>query len=466
MKLISVATILSAFFVKTFGHENSPQENQDLYVVTYSRSMTLSDLVDVLEGTDAQLEKQLSCTRGLLVRFGSEQDKNKISALDGIKIHAYSSTHASGLSINESTMDTTSSLRKLNNQCTCEAYADDNNHERLTFKEARGIWQYIIDEIQLNQTSFSGSITDSAGELLRLAFHDVAPFNGEPTKPLSGANGCVDTSLPANFGLENSIEFLKTVQEGFLEQRGKTISMADLIAIGGSAAVRATGGPVIRIPLGRWDVPCGCEADVFPSAEAPGDAENTLVELAGRLGLNRRDMVALMGAHTLGRLNPDNTGYDGTWVLEADAEVFSNMYFKAKFCIPWLKISKTFNNEPLTEWIIDPQFGDVTFLNTDTILAFTNLEECNVFGGVSNLPPNFDASVCNLLNGGPFPEGGPLPPGFTPFPCPFRNPEGAVFRATVEFAQNKQAFFKAFKKAYQKMVRKTVPCGQLYNPTN
>ena len=382
-----------------------------------------------------------------------------------MQIRAYSSTHAPGLSVNESSKNTTSSLRKLSNQCTCEAYAANNNQERFTRDEAQEISQIIIDEIKKDRRSFSGSIADSAGELLRAAFHDVAPFNGDPTMPLSGANGCVDTNLPANFGLENSIEFLKTVQTEVLDRTGKTISMADLFAIGGTVAVRATGGPDIQIKLGRIDVPCECEADVFPSAEAPGDAENTFNDLADRLGLSTRNMVALMGAHTLGRLNPDNTGYDGTWVLEKDAGTFSNMYFTAKFCIPWLKVTKQFNNQELTEWIIDPRFGDVTFLNTDTILAFTNLEECNVFGGVSNLPTkNFDKSVCNLLNGGPFPGGGPLPPGFTPFPCKFRN-NGQMFQAAVQFAQNEQLFFTEFKNAYKKMVRKTVPCGhQLYNP--
>jgi cytochrome c peroxidase len=44
------------------------------------------------------------------------------------------------------------------------------------------------------------------------------------------------------------------------------------------------------------------------------------------MGFNDREIVALSGAHALGRCHPDRSGYDGPWVVSPTR--FSNQYYK------------------------------------------------------------------------------------------------------------------------------------------
>ena len=44
------------------------------------------------------------------------------------------------------------------------------------------------------------------------------------------------------------------------------------------------------------------------------------------MGLNDQDIVALSGAHCLGRCHPDSSGFDGPWTYTPYK--FNNLYFK------------------------------------------------------------------------------------------------------------------------------------------
>lgn len=88
--------------------------------------------------------------------------------------------------------------------------------------------------------------------LLRLAFHDAGTFS--LSKGQGGANASVRFELkrPENTGLgrgwkvieQTSQELKGTVAEG-------RVSLADLIALGGAYAVAVTGGPSIKVDLGK-----------------------------------------------------------------------------------------------------------------------------------------------------------------------------------------------------------------------
>lgn len=57
-------------------------------------------------------------------------------------------------------------------------------------------------------------------------------------------------------------------------------------------------------------------------------------------GFNDQEIVALAGAHALGRCHPDRSGFDGPW--QEAPTVFSNEYFKAIAGRKWIK--KTLQN--------------------------------------------------------------------------------------------------------------------------
>ena len=134
------------------------------------------------------------------------------------------------------------------------------------------------------------------------------------------------------------------------------------------------------------------------------------------------------------------------------------------FCIPWLKVQRsTFDGVKLNEWIVDPSIGDITFLNTDAVLAFQDLDDCDLFGGVNHLPTGIDPSVCDVIlpdgtNLGPFPD--PDIAGTTR--CEFRR--GASLQSSILFMLNQKVFFQRYSIAYSKLMDKTAPCDVLYRP--
>lgn len=54
--------------------------------------------------------------------------------------------------------------------------------------------------------------------------------------------------------------------------------------------------------------------------------QNHLRGIFGRMGFDDREIVALSGAHALGRCHTDRSGYDGPWTFSPT--VLTNDYFK------------------------------------------------------------------------------------------------------------------------------------------
>lgn len=454
-----------------------------VYVVTYPSSLPLTDVVYSLKSSGVEgihVERQLSCTRGLVVLFESEEEKVQVesNAAEGMKFHVYSSTHGADVEQGQ--------RRTANDKCKCKDFPD--NSDTISSAEAELIYTYIEDHVLSGANCFDGSTGDCAGALIRNAFHDAAPFDTNDSWFLSGSNGCVDLTDIGNNGLGPVNTFLQGVKNLVETDVAtlnilKKISMADLIAMGGAAAIKATGGPEIRVELGRHDIPCSCEDTMLPPAEPQQDANFIVENLAHRLKLKEREMVALMGTHTIGQLHPANAGYTGTWVQAKDAATFDNQYFWMMHCIPWFRVDEsnaaangltipTFNGANLTEWIVSIAVGRITFLNTDVVLGFDDIENCKLFGGVNHLPPGVDPSICdrfdvNGTNIGPFFD---FAPGqnVNNFPrCEFRgnltHPDKS-FEATVDFLQDEAMYFAETVGAYRQMMERTVPCGKLYTP--
>ena len=147
---------------------------------------------------------------------------------------------------------------------------------------------HVEVETRVARTVLQSITRMDAPGLLRLAFHDAMS---------GGINGSIRTpealARPENVGLEAPLERLTT-----LKDRLGTISWGDLIALGGAAAVERCGGPHIPLTLGRPEATTN-----FDSADVPHHDENTMSLKArfAKRGLSARDLVALSGAHTLGK---------------------------------------------------------------------------------------------------------------------------------------------------------------------
>ena len=110
------------------------------------------------------------------------------------------------------------------------------------------------------------------------------------------------------------------------------ISHADLFAAAGCAAIEFLGGPSVPFNFGRSDDPD--ESKAVPHGRLPDaaqGADHLRAVFGERMGFSDQEIVALSGAHTLGRCHEVRSGFDGPWTsqpLKFDNEYFVNLVTK------------------------------------------------------------------------------------------------------------------------------------------
>lgn len=153
--------------------------------------------------------------------------------------------------------------------------------------------------------------------LVRLAWHDSGTFDAScRTWPeCGGANGSIrfDVELGhgANAGLKKGVTFLSEFKEKF-----PLLSWADIIQLASALAIECCGGPHLPMIYGRVDVdrPSQCPKEGnLPDAKPPSgggapDAPSHLRAIFYRMGFGDGEIVALSGAHTLGRAFKERSG--------------------------------------------------------------------------------------------------------------------------------------------------------------
>lgn len=161
--------------------------------------------------------------------------------------------------------------------------------------------------------------------MIRLAWHDSGNYDKRISSwpECGGANSSIifepEISYGANAGLSKAVNFLKKFKEKYA-----AVSWADLIQMASACAVQVTGGPVIPMQYGRVDAKDGsaCPGRTsrgtadnagLPDAKAPfgcgaQDAPTHLRNIFQRMGFDDEGIVALSGAHTLGRAFAERSG--------------------------------------------------------------------------------------------------------------------------------------------------------------
>ncbi|KAK4756209.1 hypothetical protein SAY87_006336 [Trapa incisa] len=158
----------------------------------------------------------------------------------------------------------------------------------------------------LLRTTFSHPI------LVRLGWHDAGTYNKniEEWPKRGGANGSlrfeIELKHAANAGLVNALKLLEPIKDKYSE-----LTYADLFQLASATAVEEAGGPKIPMKYGRVDVsgPEECpEEGRLPDAGPPSPADH-LRDVFYRMGLSDKEIVALSGAHTLGRARLERSGW-------------------------------------------------------------------------------------------------------------------------------------------------------------
>lgn len=157
--------------------------------------------------------------------------------------------------------------------------------------------------------------------ILRLAWHDAGTYDKDTRT--GGPNGSVrfsELSHDANKGLEKAIAFMQPIKDQFPK-----IGYGDLYQFAGIVAIEYCGGPQIPFRQGRADA---TEKEAVEDGRLPDGhkKEQHLRDVFYRMGFNDQEIVALSGAHTIGRAHADRSDWDAPWTT--NMYEFDNSYFK------------------------------------------------------------------------------------------------------------------------------------------
>lgn len=141
----------------------------------------------------------------------------------------------------------------------------------------------------------------SAPAALRLFFHDCAVMGCDASIMITNSNGDDEWRNSDNQSLKRegftTILSAKAAVDSDPQCRNK-VSCADILALAARESVLQSGGPYYPVELGRYDGRASTRASVvLPRVNFNLDQLNAFFS---GLGFNQTEMVALLGAHTLG----------------------------------------------------------------------------------------------------------------------------------------------------------------------
>lgn len=137
----------------------------------------------------------------------------------------------------------------------------------------------------------------------RLTAHDFMDFSRSSSIPY-GSDGCFEAMHEANAGLPQSIWCESCLLRVLYESKYKFLSRADFWIASANAVIRQTSVNNTldlkeTFTWGRMDRDeCEGSAERLPVPSGCSEVEDVFLD---RMGLEWRDAVALMGAHSLGR---------------------------------------------------------------------------------------------------------------------------------------------------------------------
>ena len=188
---------------------------------------------------------------------------------------------------------------------------------------------------------------------------------------MGGCDGCLNLDNGDNNGLEPIFTAINDLYDSNFSTTG--MSRADFIALAGVVAVREAScnmqvgppgrqppptnnedcaEPVLEIRYGRED--CRTSPTTTHVIELPNphsDLDHVMEVFRDGMGMTERQVVALMGAHSLGSCTPENSGFLGPW----DRSVFTlnNGFYIELVNSDWAQDKLMFPESPVDP---DPRF--------------------------------------------------------------------------------------------------------------
>ncbi|KAI8847088.1 heme peroxidase [Chytridium lagenaria] len=225
-------------------------------------------------------------------------------------------------------------------------------------KKALGVGAAPVAPKRVTDAAFYQDVYNAIAAILENNDYDDGSYGPSGTGGSNGASMRFDpeASHGANAGLKTARDLLEPIKKKFPE-----ISYSDLWSLAGVVAIQELGGPVIPWRAGRSDA-VSAEA-CTPDGRLPDAAQGQdhLRNIFYRMGLNDQEIVALAGAHALGRCHTDRSGFDGPWTRAPTT--FSNDYFQRLIQERW--VEKKWNGP---KQFADKATGDLMMLPADLAL--------------------------------------------------------------------------------------------------
>jgi cytochrome c peroxidase len=175
--------------------------------------------------------------------------------------------------------------------------------------------------------------------LVRLGWHASGTY--DKMTNTGGSNGGTihfkeELAHGANAGLDTAQSWLEPIYKKY--NKAADLSYADLYTLAAAQAIVTMGGPPIPWRAGRIDFQDASK--VTPDGRLPdadkGSPQETAAHIRrifNRMGFNDQEIVALAGAHALGRCHPTVSGYMGPW--SPTPTTFNNAYFNLLLNMKW-----------------------------------------------------------------------------------------------------------------------------------
>ncbi|TPX57427.1 hypothetical protein SpCBS45565_g08205 [Spizellomyces sp. 'palustris'] len=239
-----------------------------------------------------------------------------------------------------------------------EAIPHSPTKSKLTPAQFQEVYNDIAKLLDSNPDYDDGSY---APVLVRLAWHASGTYSKHDKT--GGSYGAtmrfpVEAEWSANAGLKVARDLLEPIKKKY----GDALSYSDLWSVGGVVAIQEMGGPTIKWRPGRVDQTVDKTTPDGRLPDANAEHPNHHREIFYRMGFNDQEIVALLGAHAIGRCHTSRSGFDGPWTFSPTT--FSNDFYKRLLEEKWV----------VKKWkgpkqYVDKNTGSIMMLPTDMSLT-------------------------------------------------------------------------------------------------
>ncbi|KAK7388027.1 hypothetical protein VNO78_22828 [Psophocarpus tetragonolobus] len=177
-------------------------------------------------------------------------------------------------------------------------YGDDplgTNIYQHTCPEAEAIIFYWVEQAVFEDSRMPAS-------LLRLHFHDCFVNGCDASVLLDDTMDFVgEKSAGPNLNSLRGFEVIDKIKSELELVCPQTVSCADILATAARDSVLLSGGPIWEVQMGRKDGITASKDAANNNIPGPNSTVDELVAKFQNVGLSLKDMVALSGAHTIGK---------------------------------------------------------------------------------------------------------------------------------------------------------------------